>query len=175
MHLAPTGSPTTPDTAFLPLRLPPGVDLRRALEEAAAGFAPEGCFVVSGIGSLTIADLRTLLDMAERPAIDADHLASQRAWSEHTFGPGTRLLGVLDHIRKELAEIEAAPQDVEEWVDVIILAFDGAWRAGWEPQQIIDAIKAKQAKNEARTWPDWRSMSADRAIEHIETEARDAE
>lgn len=130
---------------------------------------------VSGIGSLTIADLRTLLDMAERPAIDADHLASQRAWSEHTFGPGTRLLGVLDHIRKELAEIEAAPQDVEEWVDVIILAFDGAWRAGWEPQQIIDAIKAKQAKNEARTWPDWRSMSADRAIEHIETEARDAE
>ena len=98
--------------------------------------------------------------------IDADHLAHQREWSEETFGPGTRLLGVLDHIRKELAEIEADPTDLSEWVDVIILAFDGAWRAGWEPQQIIDAIKAKQAKNEARTWPDWRTMSADRAIEH---------
>lgn len=99
-------------------------------------------------------------------AIDAAHLARQRAWSHKTFGPGTRLLGVLDHIRKELEEIEANPSDVEEWVDVIILAFDGAWRAGWEPQQIIDAIKAKQAKNEARTWPDWRTMSEDQAIEH---------
>ena len=98
--------------------------------------------------------------------IDAAHLAHQREWSERTFGPGTRTLGVLDHIRKELAEIEADPTDLAEWVDVIILAFDGAWRAGWEPQQIIDAIKAKQAKNEARTWPDWRTMSEDAAIEH---------
>jgi hypothetical protein len=99
--------------------------------------------------------------------IDAKHLAHQREWSEATFGPGTRLLGVLDHIRKELKEIEDDPTDLGEWVDVIILAFDGAWRAGWEPQQIIDAIKAKQARNEARTWPDWRTASSDRAIEHI--------
>ena len=47
-----------PAPAFLPLRLPPGVDLRHALEEAAAGFAPAGCFVVSGIGSLQDAQLR---------------------------------------------------------------------------------------------------------------------
>lgn len=105
---------------------------------------------------------------AQVVAIDAAHLARQREWSERTFGPGTRLLGVLDHIRKELEEVEADPTDVEEWVDVIILAFDGAWRAGWEPQQIIDAIKAKQAKNEARTWPDWRQFGQDQAIEHIE-------
>ena len=105
--------------------------------------------------------------LADVEAIDAAHLARQRDWSRATFGPGTRLLGVLDHIRKELDEIEAAPHDVEEWVDVIILAFDGAWRAGWEPEQIIAAIKAKQAKNEARTWPDWRTASPDRAIEHV--------
>lgn len=98
--------------------------------------------------------------------IDAAHLAHQREWSEATFGPGTRLHGVLDHIRKELTEIEADPADLGEWVDVIILAFDGAWRAGWEPQEIIDAILAKQFKNEGRTWPDWRTMSADEAIEH---------
>lgn len=99
-------------------------------------------------------------------AIDAEHLARQRDFSLATFGPGARLLGVLDHIRKELAEIEADPTDLAEWVDVIILAFDGAWRAGWEPQQIIDAVKAKQAKNEARTWPDWRTVNRDHAIEH---------
>ncbi len=98
--------------------------------------------------------------------LDAAHLAHQRAWSERTFGPGARTLGVLDHISKELDEIRADPTDLGEWVDVIILAFDGAWRHGWEPQQIIDTIKAKQAKNEARTWPDWRTMSADQAIEH---------
>lgn len=101
--------------------------------------------------------------------IDAAHLARQREWSMATFGPGTRLHGVLDHIRKELGEIEADPTDVGEWVDVIILAFDGAWRAGWEPQQIIDAITSKQARNEARTWPDWRTMSPDHAIEHDRT------
>ncbi len=99
--------------------------------------------------------------------IDAAHLARQRDWSLETFGPGSRLLGVLDHIRKELTEIEADPTDITEWVDVIILAFDGAWRAGWEPQQIIDAIKAKQARNEARQWPDWRTASPDHAIEHV--------
>lgn len=104
-------------------------------------------------------------------SIDAAHLANQRRWSENTFGPGNRTLGVIDHIRKELDEIEADPLDVFEWVDVIILAFDGAWRAGWEPQQIIDAIREKQARNEARMWPDWRTAPADKAIEHIETGA----
>lgn len=99
--------------------------------------------------------------------IDASHLARQREWSTATFGPGSRLGGVLDHIRKELDEIAENPTDVTEWVDVIILAFDGAWRAGHEPQQIIDAIKAKQAKNEAREWPDWRYCSPDVAIEHV--------
>ena len=104
----------------------------------------------------------------EAAVIDAAHLRRQRAWSQKTFGPGTRLGGILAHIRKELKEIEGSPGDVEEWVDVIILAFDGAWRAGWEPQQIIDAIRGKQAKNEARTWPDWREYDQDEAIEHVE-------
>lgn len=100
-------------------------------------------------------------------AIDAEHLRRQRAWSQATFGPGARTFGVLEHIRKELVEIEEAPNDLGEWVDVIILAFDGAWRAGWQPQEIIDAIKAKQARNESREWPDWRTMSQGEAIEHV--------
>ena len=98
--------------------------------------------------------------------IDAAHLERQRAFSARAFGPGSRTAGVIDHIRKELLEIEADPTDLSEWVDVIILALDGAWRAGHEPQQIIDAIVAKQARNEARTWPDWRTAEPDKAIEH---------
>jgi hypothetical protein len=100
-------------------------------------------------------------------AIDEGHLERQRAFSLATFGPGPRTRGIANHIRKELAEIEAQPDDLFEWVDVLILAFDGAWRAGWEPHQIIAAIKAKQSANERRVWPDWRNLSEDDAIEHV--------
>ncbi|MBB3752499.1 hypothetical protein FHT44_005011 [Mycolicibacterium sp. BK634] len=99
--------------------------------------------------------------------IDAAHLQRQRDFSLKTFGPGQRTDGVLDHIAKELEEIRQDPTDVSEWVDVIILAFDGAWRAGWDNQQIIDAIHAKQLKNEAREWPDWRTQDPNKAIEHV--------
>jgi hypothetical protein len=100
-------------------------------------------------------------------AIDVAHLERQREWSSRTFGPGRRTQGVIDHIRKELAEIEDDPTDLYEWVDVLILAFDGAWRAGHESHEIIDAIKQKQLRNELRTWPDWRNASEDEAIEHV--------
>ncbi|WP_233154808.1 dATP/dGTP pyrophosphohydrolase domain-containing protein [Candidimonas nitroreducens] len=96
----------------------------------------------------------------------ADHLQRQREWSERTFGPGARAAGVVDHIRKELREIEADPGDLREWVDVIILALDGAWRSGASPEQIIETIVAKQSKNEGRAWPDWRTMDPNKAIEH---------
>jgi hypothetical protein len=101
------------------------------------------------------------------PCINEDHLFRQREWSRETFGPGHRTGGVIDHIRRELVEVEANPLDVNEWVDVIILAFDGAWRAGYEPEQIITAIKEKQTRNEGRSWPDWRTGSEDHAIEHV--------
>lgn len=94
------------------------------------------------------------------------HLYRQRAFSRATFGPGQRTKGVVDHIRKELAEIEADPSDVMEWIDVILLAFDGAWRAGHTPEAIAKALHEKQGKNEMREWPDWRTAPADRAIEH---------
>lgn len=95
------------------------------------------------------------------------HLHRQRDFSLKTFGPGNRTQGVLDHIRKELKEIEAAPYDLEEWVDLILLAMDGAWRAGFEPSEIAFAIQAKQTKNEGRVWPDWRTAEPGKAIEHV--------
>lgn len=47
------------------------------------------------------------------------------------------------------------------------LAFDGAWRSGHTPEQIVAAIEAKQTKNEGRTWPDWRTAEPGKAIEHV--------
>lgn len=91
----------------------------------------------------------------------------QRRWSLGVFGPGRRTRGITAHIRSELAEIESDPGDVEEWVDVMLLALDGAWRTGATPAQISDAIKAKSAVLRTRTYPDWRTLSEDDPIEHI--------
>ena len=95
-----------------------------------------------------------------------EHLRRQREFSAKAFGPHPRLRGVLAHIRKELEEIEDDEFNLGEWVDVVLLALDGAWRAGHGPEAIAAGIAAKQAKNEARTWPDWRLVDPDSAIEH---------
>jgi hypothetical protein len=94
------------------------------------------------------------------------HLERQCAWSKKTFGPGDRTKGVVDHIRKELVEVESKPDDLSEWMDIVILALDGAWRQGASPDDIITALVAKQKKNELRSWPDWRTQPLDKAIEH---------
>ena len=43
---------------FLPIRLSPGADLRRALEEVVGSQGTDSAFVVAGIGSLVEASLR---------------------------------------------------------------------------------------------------------------------
>lgn len=50
--------PADPDMRTLPLRLQPGDDLRRALEAAVRSEGCEAAFVLSGIGSLSHAELR---------------------------------------------------------------------------------------------------------------------
>ncbi|MCH4581715.1 dATP/dGTP pyrophosphohydrolase domain-containing protein [Achromobacter xylosoxidans] len=119
-----------------------------------------------------VALFRDAAPQASAEAFDfVAHLARQAEFSARTFGPGARVAGVCDHIRKELIEVETSGGDLKEWVDVIILGLDGAWRSGATPQEIIAAIVAKQAKNEARTWPDWRTMDPNKAIEHQRTAA----
>lgn len=99
--------------------------------------------------------------------IDRAYLERQLGFSLRTFGPGARTQGVLDHINKELKEIEDDPSDMEEWADLVILAFDGALRYGHDPQDLIDTIINKHIKNESRNWPDWRTADRNKAIEHI--------
>ena len=54
----PTTQARTPLMPFLPLRLSPGTDLRRALEALPATHGTDSAFVVAGIGSLVEAHLR---------------------------------------------------------------------------------------------------------------------
>jgi hypothetical protein len=96
------------------------------------------------------------------------HLARQWDFSERTFGPGERTEGIVNHITKELVEvIDSNGRDLMEWIDVIILAMDGALRAGFSPQQISDALDEKLTINENRKWPDWRQFTNGEAIEHL--------
>lgn len=102
------------------------------------------------------------------------------AFSHSTFGPGVRTAGVCDHLRKEIAEVEASNGDSSEWVDLVLLALDGLTRQlafcngvdqRRDPAEVAATacrmIEGKQSRNEARSWPDWRTAPKDRAIEHI--------
>lgn len=111
----------------------------------------------------------------------SEHLCRQIAFSRATFGPGKRTAGVVDHIRTELVEVEEAGGSPEEWVDVVILALDGLTRSilfadggcGETDDAAAEAahmIREKQGINERRSWPDWRTTKADRAIEHQKSE-----
>lgn len=110
------------------------------------------------IGSLSTMDL-------------VGHLYRQREFSQQTFGPGARSEGLIDHLRKELIEIEKSPGDLYEWVDAIMLGLDGAWRAGYSPEEIAFALAHKLTINLSRKWPDWRTAEPGRAIEHIRSQA----
>jgi hypothetical protein len=93
---------------------------------------------------------------------------AKAAWSRETFGPGDRYAGVIAHIRKELDEIEAEPSEAVEWIDVVLLAMDGAWRsAGLDGGEFVAVLKAKDGANRMRTWPDWRTLKPGEVSEHV--------
>ena len=95
-----------------------------------------------------------------------EFIETQKEWSLDTFGPGRRTEGVCKHIEKELQEVRDDPTNVDEWVDVVILALDGAWRAGHSPEAIVQALKSKQRRNLARAWPP--ISPEDEPVEHIQ-------
>lgn len=137
--------------------------LGRAIEEDDAGYT----FTVTTLrkGATAVHDRITeAQDTFDLVAF----LIDQRAASVVNFGPGERTAGVCNHIRKELAEIEdVSGSDPVEWMDVVILAFNGAMRAGHEPADLIRAWQDKQALNQTRKWPDWRALPLDAPIEHV--------
>lgn len=91
-------------------------------------------------------------------------------WSLETFGPKERDNGAIDHIRKELTEIETGftpEQRLAEWIDVISIALDGAWREGFSPADVCCALAENHLSDLRRKWPDWRNVEPGKAIEHV--------
>lgn len=166
-----TAGPGGPDPAALvnPWDTRPVAEVIDGLERISAE-APisnrDGCLLLSAADRLRARSAAEVIAAEMTPSISSGDIARQAEWNARTFGPGARTAGVVDHLRKELDEVADNPGDVSEWADLVILAFDGATRAGHEPAEIIAAYHEKRAVNEARTWPDWRTAPADRAIEH---------
>ncbi|ORE90489.1 hypothetical protein ATO13_22326 [Stappia sp. 22II-S9-Z10] len=110
-----------------------------------------------------------------------NHLIRHMAFSRATFGPGSRTGGVIDHLRKEIEEVELSYGSADEWVDVVILAIDGLTRSigavlesrgeadpnAAVARYAVEMIRAKQGRNELRDWPDWRTADTSKAIEHV--------
>jgi len=83
-----------------------------------------------------------------------DYIQRQKEWSMKTFGEGRRTIGLCKHIESELLEIKKNPEDVMEWIDILILGLDGAWRTGATPEQIVKTLARKQEINFSRKWPE---------------------
>lgn len=91
-------------------------------------------------------------------------------WSQKTFGEGDRTEGLLKHIARESDEVRAADhpdQALGQWVDIIILAIDGALRAGHTPLAVAQAILNKHRINKGRRWPPLVNQIPGEPNEHI--------
>jgi hypothetical protein len=88
-------------------------------------------------------------------------------WSKKSFGSTKRTLGIIRHIEKELKEVEADPDDLFEWIDVIILGIDGFCRHGGKPRELLAYLWSKFYRNRLRTYPF--PTSDDEPSEHLRT------
>lgn len=110
----------------------------------------------------------TLMEPPSTPSatFDLAHFFDEKAWSRGEFGEEYE--GVLGHLTKKLNEVTAKPADLEEWVDIILLALDGASRhAGATGVDFVAALQAKHQKNRARRW---RASGEDGVMEHDRSE-----
>lgn len=96
-----------------------------------------------------------------------EYIRTHVEWSDRTFGVGDHTEGLLKHIQKEIEEVrEISPYSITEWVDIIILAIDGAHRQGYSPMQIASMLIEKQNINANRKYP--KITNPDEPTEHIQ-------
>ncbi len=94
---------------------------------------------------------------------------TQRNWSYDTFGdagfrgPQSSLL----HLKDEVDEMLAAPDDPEEYADGMILLMDAAWRAGFTAEELLVAVQYKTVKNKHRKWPSKDQQHPDKPTGHV--------
>lgn len=97
-------------------------------------------------------------------------LYNQHAWwSRKTFGTDQERgpKGPIDHLKKEILELEENPTDASEYADCFLLLLDASRRAGISLDGLIDAARHKMTINERR---EWQTPEPDKAVEHVRKE-----
>ena len=87
-------------------------------------------------------------------------------WAEETFPQRTNH-SILTHLRRELDEIEASPDKLEEWADAMLLFMHGLRERGFDMHLLTVALETKFEINKKRKWgkPDEHGV-----VEHISGE-----
>ena len=109
-----------------------------------------------------------LLDLAD----------AHRAWSDATFGAKAERgpVGPLKHLAKEALEAAAEPGEIMEYVDCMFLFLDACHRAGWTPEDLVAAGRAKLEVLKLRHYPetpDGEPSEHDRSGETADAAVRD--
>lgn len=92
------------------------------------------------------------------------YLKKQIKWSKKAFGTSKRTVGITKHINKEVDEVLAKPDDLSEWIDIIILAMDGYWRHGGTSSSLMKDLRNKLKINMSRVYP---KVSDDEPSQHV--------
>lgn len=86
-----------------------------------------------------------------------------KQWTEKQF-PQRTMASILAHLRKETHELEAAPKDIMEFADCMMLLLDAASYQGIHASDILRACGEKLVINKARKWG---APNAQGFVEHI--------
>ena len=73
-------------------------------------------------------------------------------WADATFGADITAERPLAHLAEEVAEAQANPRALEEYVDCFMLIIEAARRAGFTTDQLLVAALIKLALNKRGDW-----------------------
>jgi hypothetical protein len=86
-----------------------------------------------------------------------------KTWTEKQF-PQRTTHSIAAHLRKETLELEAAPNDIMEYADCMMLLLDAASFNGIHASDILNACYEKLAINKKRTWGE---VNDEGFVEHV--------
>ena len=99
-----------------------------------------------------------LLDATHAHLLDAMHgnalgeLQDRVILFQRRNFPDQTLAAKLEHLRREVVELQDNPRDLSEWADVFILILGSANKAGLAAPELIALAHEKMAINENRKW-----------------------
>lgn len=85
----------------------------------------------------------------------------QGAWADQVFA-GQTIQAKLEHLKEEIDEIMAAPDDLVEYADAAMLLLNALRCAGYTAAELLGAMRDKLAINRARVWKNNRHVEVER-------------